>query len=620
MAEKRAEPALNRTCENCRYRKIKCIVSPRNDDETFRKCMRCSKLSLECAFAAPVVRKKRRRNEARIKELEEKLRGIETAVSRGQPSTEVTPSQSTDCDADPQSLESLQPWSCATASPPIDVHSSVSVEAGEAEALIHRFRSEMAPIYPLVHIPANWNAAYLRLEKPCLFWAILSAASSSIDPSMFETFFLHASRLVAEEVVVNGRKSIDLVQALLIMAAWHHPAERFHELKFSQYIHMAGTMIIDLRSSNDDQYNVPSPDRRSSPLPRTIVTCRTFLACYFLCSSISLTLRRQNPLQYGQWIDDCMTNLQAATTPNLADMRLVAWTRLQRIAEEGLTIVSFDRDRTIDYSDKRTRFVLATCIDSILTWRQQIADEYMTKPMEMHYNMILATLHEPALYSGHDMADFRPPYKLRSLPLTKRPFDDIPIDVAHSLDQCIASAEAITRSFIGLPIQVLRSVPVIIYARMAYAAVMLIKIDISVRSPLAAASLLHKEPATKEILQQLIERLTLATGPEHFLIPATFQGVLIRIEAWYVEHVDQKFFLDGQCDLIEPMKDLGVTNLYPVQTFTSSALQNSPDARDSDGHSGMTDHLWWDEMQEGGLFYFNGVWNDVNVPGQDLSV
>ena len=97
----------------------------------------------------------------------------------------------------------------------------------------------------------------------------------------------------------------------------------------------------------------------------------------------------------------------------------------------------------------------------------------------MHYNMILASLHEHSLYDAHDLADFRPPYKLRTVLPTNTLYGDITPDTVSALGRCIKSAEAIIDTFLNLTIETLRNVPVIMYAIIAYAVIILTKFDVS---------------------------------------------------------------------------------------------------------------------------------------------
>lgn len=110
------------------------------------------------------------------------------------------------------------------------------------------------------------------------------AASTSTQPAISAKLFRDTTQFLAEKVVVAGDKSLDLIQALMVLSTWHLPPSTFKELKFSQYAHMAATMVTDLRSSNDKRYAILTPSDPSMVSHELVQTCRTFLAAYFLCS------------------------------------------------------------------------------------------------------------------------------------------------------------------------------------------------------------------------------------------------------------------------------------------------------------------------------------------------
>lgn len=101
--------------------------------------------------------------------------------------------------------------------------------------------------------------------------------------------FRNTGLYVTEEASIKGNKSLDLIQALLVLSAWYCPMEDFKKLKFSQYANLAGGMVLDLKSSNDEQYFIPSTMDAFVSSQHLTEMCRTFLACYFLCSrSVSI--------------------------------------------------------------------------------------------------------------------------------------------------------------------------------------------------------------------------------------------------------------------------------------------------------------------------------------------
>ncbi|OTA03892.1 hypothetical protein A9Z42_0044680 [Trichoderma parareesei] len=316
----------------------------------------------------------------------------------------------------------------------------------------------LAPIYPLVQLPLNWTWQQTRDAKPALFRAILIAASSDRDPAFFKLMFRNTGMYVTEEVSIKGNKSLDLIQALLVLSTWYCPMEEFQKLKFSHYANLAGSMMLDLRSSNDERYWIPS--------------VKDFV------------------LRYGPWVDGCIRVLEVAPNACLNDRRLIEWTKLQTIAEECMSAAGLDNESNVCLADDGVRRVLKYGIERAILWKHQISPEILHEPMMMHYHMVLISLNEPAFYDAHDMQDFRPPYRLRPLPLAKGFDDPGSIVIANSLAQCVSSAQTVINTFLGIPTETLRVMPVIVYTRITYAAVTLIKFDVSARMPQSVACML----------------------------------------------------------------------------------------------------------------------------------
>ncbi|KAJ4857829.1 hypothetical protein T069G_08726 [Trichoderma breve] len=494
---------LNRTCEGCRQRKIKCINGSRRSGA--QKCDRCSKLDVDCVFRPPAIRRRRNKNDTRIKALEQKLQELQDAISEtpAQLDAEIPYSDPLNSEfmnaslfSDPQH-QSLQSTSLEDSLPPL------------------AFESTLDP--------------YLT--------AVLSVASSSHEPECCKVLFRNTAKYLAEEVAMHGNKSLDLIQAYLVLSAWYCLVEDFQKLMFSQYANMAASLVLDLKSSNDD---------------------RTFVACYFLSSSMAFSFRRPSVLRHEPWLDDCIRILETAPSIHPNDRRLIEWTKLQIIAEESISMTGLYSGSRVNFSDDSICRVLRFGVDRATAWKRQVSTDIIHQPMIIHYHMVLISLHEPAFYDGHDMEDFRPPYKLRPLPLAKNLDNYYSLNVANSLAQCVASAQKVIHTFLDIPIEILQIMPVIVFTRITYAAVILMKFDVSARVPQSVACLLDDiEFNPKVLLLQLLNKLTLAEGSKRLVVPSVFRGALSRMTRWYIDQFESLQAPD-QGDIFEPMMHVGI--------------------------------------------------------------
>lgn len=157
------------------------------------------------------------------------------------------------------------------------------VNEGLAEELCNKFCTELLPQYPIVLPPSHSSWRTLQQDRPALFRAVLATASSSIRPDLWTPLFRDAERHVLEHAMIMGRKSLDLIQAALVLATWSHPPDSFEDLNFSQFANVAATMVMDLRSSNDRRHEIPS-EVAVLHTEAQVERARAFSACYLICS------------------------------------------------------------------------------------------------------------------------------------------------------------------------------------------------------------------------------------------------------------------------------------------------------------------------------------------------
>lgn len=80
-------------------------------------------------------------------------------------------------------------------------------------------------------------------------------------------------------------------------------------------------------------------------------------------------MKRSNMIPHGPWVDDCIHLLEKSSPMHPNDRRLIAWTRLQIIAEQnlGATIAIGPRSYE-EVADPRTQFLLRRGREQIQGW------------------------------------------------------------------------------------------------------------------------------------------------------------------------------------------------------------------------------------------------------------
>lgn len=90
------------------------------------------------------------------------------------------------------------------------------ITAEEARQLLTDFVTASAE-FPLVLLSSRTNLEYLRVERPCLLLAILTACARDRLQTRLEQEFRN---VLAERLIVNAQKNVDLLQSLLVFLGW----------------------------------------------------------------------------------------------------------------------------------------------------------------------------------------------------------------------------------------------------------------------------------------------------------------------------------------------------------------------------------------------------------------
>lgn len=286
------------------------------------------------------------------------------------------------------------------------------LDMAKARELYHRYVDELLPQYPAV--PLNCTVAELRSTRPTLFLAVLAASSTVSDPSLNRKLNKEIQRVYATKMAIQGLKSLELVQSLLVSILWTYPPDKYEDVKFHQQIHIAATMALDLGLAKKpkpvsmgqqpskitfagqrpdltkDQASTRFPDgapldvsgetesanhvmapKIHLPDSGSLESRRTLLACYLFCASVSMSLRVPNFLRYSSWMADCSEVLRTSPDAAPTDKRFVAWVQLQRLAEECGTSFALDSpDDTVSLTDARTQLMLQSYEKQLEAWKQ----------------------------------------------------------------------------------------------------------------------------------------------------------------------------------------------------------------------------------------------------------
>ncbi len=178
----------------------------------------------------------------------------------------------------------------ALCSPNSDVIDQGVISLEEATELFNVYKTHLVEFFPTAQFYPGDTVQEVRSTKPTLFLAVLAAASAKKGSRLYSVLNTEVISAYAQRIVIQGEKSLELVQALIITSVWYYPPGQYSQLKFYEYIHMAATMALDIGlgtnpntfrgrravgSGRDSPHEVELDDEEMEKK-------KTFLVCYLI--------------------------------------------------------------------------------------------------------------------------------------------------------------------------------------------------------------------------------------------------------------------------------------------------------------------------------------------------
>ncbi|KAJ5629164.1 hypothetical protein N7528_002821 [Penicillium herquei] len=581
---------LNRSCESCRSLKVRCLPNA----STPNQCQRCAKGRKACIFVAPQRRRPRKRTDSRVAQLEKEMRMMRSLLKdkireESEPESPEGSENSQDNDSGEMDFQSdlgLIPESAGgtagssgfmtyspelintshpgmhgsgplsapptfsglhanfvseSSKPPVDdVVDRGIISLDDAEQLVAFFIHEQSTIFPLVVLPSNTTAAQLRQTKPVLFLSIISAAAISIDAALAAVLNREMVRLYSERFFIEGEKSLELVQALLLMIIFYFPPGSPLKLQFYQYTHIASTMALEIGLASKRRVSKNKTDRRKSePHDEHLAEqARAVLGCYHLGSTVAMKTRRPNLLQFNDWMAECVDQLERS--PHRSDQRLAVWFELQRITDEAMS--SFGLDDTSASSpltESRVQAVLRWFDKRMEAWKNNTPNNMLTVPMILEYRSAVLAMYELGVGEGYRDPDAvnRRYFTLPALDEDgNRKQQDNPMSVIR-IDinvKWMNAAHELLDALLTCSAETMRRFPNLMYTRFTMAVTSLLKIHFSVRTGALGEVVTPETVNVSYYLDAMANKLGEASGGGKYKIPTRWYNIVaVKSRDWY---------------------------------------------------------------------------------------
>ncbi|OBT62830.1 hypothetical protein VE03_07590 [Pseudogymnoascus sp. 23342-1-I1] len=321
-----------RACKPCRDLKVRCMPCPGGGNT----CQKCQRSGACCIFEELKQRKKRKAPDDRttVEALEEKLEDLAKQLEASNAQLRsLQGSSSGNLSPENPSLSSYAaPFASSCSGTQVADGGSVDQDdhvieqllgcgiltIDTANAYLLKYR-QMCEYSPFVVIPKEATTESLRQDQPFLFHAIL-AVSSCENPDLQSTLERSLRERLLRTVMIEGEKSIDLLQAILVYLTWEHFFHIPKKRLFNQLLHVAISICVDMgldlgpceasarkTGLQLDHHHLAGGIADDIFFSRA--ARRVYIGCYYLSSASAWVWRKTNSIQYTEYMMQCAQSL-----------------------------------------------------------------------------------------------------------------------------------------------------------------------------------------------------------------------------------------------------------------------------------------------------------------------
>ncbi|KFA69029.1 hypothetical protein S40285_08458 [Stachybotrys chlorohalonatus IBT 40285] len=394
-----------RACEECHRLKIKCDVSA----STGGACERCNRNSLECVPAAPRLQRDR------VSELEARVQELSNALQEQRSS--ATPS-----------------WSTGTL---LENHNDAILSFLDArilpskqQELLYLYANQAGAVWPVVRMPMELDT--IRSTSPVLLLSVLAYAftqeAQGVDIDVHDELVRETMRVLGDEVIAKGSRSLELVQALLVATFWSKETRKGKYGSCYQLAQLASDMAIDLGIAGFALQPSPVAYFCRYENPTFLEARRTWLACFLALSTWSISVRRPNTVSWDAHHQECLLHLESqGDSSDLLFCQIVRITKL--IEDISNTLCLCHLATFVDGNDYSSHFTIESLKDKVDAWAAQVP-HYLasSQTLKVWHHVAMIHLHEIALHTPTNKASFAAPFIPGRIPIQDfpRPANIIP--------------------------------------------------------------------------------------------------------------------------------------------------------------------------------------------------
>ncbi|RYE92052.1 MAG: fungal specific transcription factor domain-containing protein [Oxalobacteraceae bacterium] len=163
------------------------------------------------------------------------------------------------------------------------------------------WRNDLVHACPGITIPRHWTAYELRANKPSLFHAVMAAAAHSKGSELSDKLHEEAVYLYARSAFINGEKSVQSIQAMLVTVAYYSPPRSPGQLQIYQWVNMAASMALELGLASKPRTHEQLPKRAIRSLQKMSGRCAKTSPPPSVCATTDTTPLAATSARAATW-------------------------------------------------------------------------------------------------------------------------------------------------------------------------------------------------------------------------------------------------------------------------------------------------------------------------------
>ncbi|KAI0830390.1 hypothetical protein F5Y06DRAFT_301915 [Hypoxylon sp. FL0890] len=535
-----------RACIACRNMKIKCVSVPGSKD-----CETCLRFSRPCQDPGPP--KARVKTSQKFSELEKRIDALTSALDaerrRNQQSLKQVRAETQWSKTPDSNIREDDALSLPANDDRIDtaicgnVIDQDLVDMTTASLLYDHWNIHMRPLMPVIQFSSEEDAHTIRAKKPALFLTIMTIASTSIKPSLVPQLLARLNNMLAQEVFIQGGKSLDLLQSLVLFSQYYIQPPHIRAFALPQHTYSAVVMCHDLGLG---VLSKPSDGNMNDAKE----AYRTLLAVYLGSSCAATLLRRHQPIMFTSSHQECMQALTQAHDRRNDDQWLCSLVALQEIFDEASKTLNSSYSNTDEsFDDFRTQHLLGIFRRKLADWKLSSSGDIDPRLKNHAASLADLYIHQVAIRvyirQMHGWRNSRDKYGTSQTP------PKFTATHTDALCHCLKAGINVLNIYVSLEDPILRSLPNVFLIWNLCAAVCLIKLGHFVeelRQSQNSARDNYDLPSPLDLLGAMIQKLTNLSLHGYFPQSRPFLAAFKKLNMWFLQKKTICINNNGTCD------------------------------------------------------------------------